>query len=327
MIGLDARDLISIGVAGVTAALLGALMIRLGPTLGWVDEPDDEALKAHRIAAVPLGGIGVWLGVNLATFVAGITEPALLVGSSMLLGVGLVDDRRPVPPTARLGVEAAAGLVLGFARGKGWGDALLVAALVVVAVNAVNLLDGLDGLAGLSGLAVAIGIGALAVVRGADPTFALLVAAALVGFLVWNWHPARLFLGDNGAYVLALFLVYGFGDVSVDRGGIVVAAALLGVFLIDMAATLLRRMLGRQPLFSRDRLHLYDRLADRGTPIPTIALASGALELAFVTAVLIADRILPQPLALVALLLLGGGIALLLVKGLGATRPGYWANQ
>lgn len=301
-------------------------MIRLGHTFGWVDQPDDP-LKAHRITAVPLGGVGIWLGVNLAAFVAGLAEPVLLVASSLLLAVGLIDDRRSVPPAIRLAVEAVAGMLVGFSRGNGAMEVLMMAALVVVAVNAVNLLDGLDGLAGLSGLAVTIGIGTLAVARGAEPTFAFLVGAALVGFLVWNWHPARLFLGDNGAYVLAVFLIYGIAGASRDLGGLIIASALLGVFLVDMAATLARRMLARQPLFSRDRLHLYDRLADRGNSIPTIAFLSGALELVLAAAVLVADRYLPQPQALLALVLLGATIVALLVKALGATRPGYWANQ
>ncbi|MCA1737210.1 MAG: hypothetical protein LC739_14265, partial [Actinobacteria bacterium] len=183
------------------------------------------------------------------------------------------------------------------------------------------------GLAALSSLTASIGIGALALSRGSSPWFAFAVAAALAGFLLWNWHPARLFLGDNGAYVVALFLVYGIEQASSTVGALLLGAGLLGVFLVDMAATLLRRRLSSQPLFSRDRLHLYDRLADRGTPIPLIALWSGALQLGLGLLAVLADRFFPPPLASVVVLLTGAGVVLWLVRALGATQPGYWAGQ
>lgn len=320
-------NVISVAVAALISAAVGRLMIRLGPALGWVDQPDDPALKAHRLAAVPLGGIGIWLAVNAGAWIAGVADLALAGASLVLLVIGLVDDRRSVPPLLRLGAETVAGLVLGAGHDNGWKGTLLVALLLVIAVNAVNLLDGLDGLAGSTGLVASIGIGMLAISRGARPWFAFVVGAALVGFLVWNWHPARLFLGDNGAYVLAAFLVNGIDRASPSAGSFVVASALLGVFFIDMATTLFRRMLSRQPLFSRDRLHLYDRLADMGVPIPQIAAASAALQAVWVALVIAADRFVATPTAIAALVVLGAVLVAGLVRFLGATRPGHWVRQ
>ena len=302
-------------------------MIKMGPLLGWVDRPDDPSLKSHRVPAVPLGGIGIWTGVVAVSAFSGVAPPAIVVSSAMLVVLGLLDDRLSIPPLARLAVEAVAGLVLGWGRGHGLVGALIVALIVLIAVNAVNLFDGLDGLAGGSGLLAMLGIAALGVGRAHSSVFALIVAGALLGFLVWNWHPARLFLGNNGAYGLALFIVAGIDQVSPTVGELTVAAALLGVYLIDIAATVIRRIVVSQPMFSRDRLHLYDRLAERGVPIRRIAVASAALQALIGTIVLVVDRSLTAPLATIVLLLVGAMLVVGLVRLLGATRPGFWTTQ
>jgi UDP-GlcNAc:undecaprenyl-phosphate GlcNAc-1-phosphate transferase len=302
-------------------------MIKVGPLLGWIDRPDDPSLKSHRVAAVPLGGIGIWTGVVAVSVFSGVAPSAMIVSSAMLVVLGLLDDRLSIPPVARLAVEAVAGLVLGWGRGHGLVEALSVALIVLVAVNAVNLFDGLDGLAGGSGLLAMLGIAALGVGRGHSPVFALIVSGALLGFLVWNWNPARLFLGNNGAYGLALFIVAGIDQVSPTVGELTVAAALLGVYLIDIAATVIRRIVVSQPMFSRDRLHLYDRLAERGVPIRRIALASAALQALMGIIVLVVDRSLTAPLATFVLLLVGTLLVVGLVRLLGATRPGFWTTQ
>jgi len=304
------RVLLAVGVAFVVSTVVGGLATRLGPRLGWLDEPDDPTLKAHLRPAVPLGGVGLWLGVTLAAAMAGVLTVGLAAASLMLLLLGLIDDRLSLSPPLRLTVAVGAGLVLG--TESGWPEGLLVAGLVVLAVNAVNLFDGLDGLAGGSGLVAAAGTAALALGRGSNPTFSLLVVAGLAGFLVWNWHPARLFLGDNGAYVLSILLVSGFAQASPNPATLLIAAALLGVFLFDLAATLWRRIQGRQPLFAGDRDHLYDRLARAGWPIPAIALAAATLELIWAGFVAVIDRTL-LPGASVAMLL---GVAVLVVIAL-----------
>jgi UDP-N-acetylmuramyl pentapeptide phosphotransferase/UDP-N-acetylglucosamine-1-phosphate transferase len=321
------------GVTGLTVALAiaaawGVVATRLGPALGWVDEPDDPTLKAHRFPAVPLGGVGVFLAVHIGMLATEMFDPALLLASGLLVVIGLVDDRTGVPPPVRLAVEGVAGLTLGLsAASDSWIKMVLIAVLVVVAVNSVNLLDGLDGLAGTSGAIAAVGVAGLAVARNSSPVFGLTLAGAVAGFLLWNWHPARLFLGDNGAYVLAVFLVYGMVEASQALGELAVAAAMFGVFFFDMAATLLRRVISDQPLFSRDRLHLYDRLIERGLTIPSVALVTGAVQAAYMAVVIVVDRTLNAPVAILSLLAVGAATVVGLVKILGATRPGQWRAQ
>jgi UDP-GlcNAc:undecaprenyl-phosphate/decaprenyl-phosphate GlcNAc-1-phosphate transferase len=99
-------------VAGVVSLAWCFLAIWLGPAIGYVDRPDDPTLKAHDRPAVPLGGVGVFLGVNAAGFMRSDLELGLLVASTMVLVLGLIDDRVGVDPKVRLGVELLAAVVL-----------------------------------------------------------------------------------------------------------------------------------------------------------------------------------------------------------------------
>ena len=301
----------SVIIAALVSLAWALSAVRLGPRIGYVDRPDDPALKAHEQPAVPLGGVGVFLAVHLAALARGGLDATLLVASTLLLVLGLVDDRRPLKPVTRLGVEVLAAAVLVFGDATG-GDPLRLGAgvlLVVLAVNAVNLFDGLDGLAASAGLVAALGVAWFASGHGIQVPGALELAAALGGFLFLNWHPARVFLGDAGAYVVGLVVA----DLILDStpGGVVeltLGAGLLGVFAVDLFVTLVRRMLNRRPLFSGDRSHVYDQLRDRGWSVPRIAVAAAAAQAGLVAAVVASDRFLGSWRAMAALLLLLVGL-------------------
>ncbi len=304
--------MVGVALAGIVSAVLCFAASRLGPALGYIDHPDDPSLKAHTQPAVPLGGVAIFSAVHIGLAANGSFSAWLFAASLVLLVLGLVDDRVGLAPLTRLGVEVIAGGILAteVAGDRGWAAGSLVGILVVVAVNAVNLFDGLDGLAGSAALVTALGGAALAATRDVSNPLGLIVAAALVGFLVLNWHPAKVFLGDNGAYSVALFLVaviVGTGDGSHGEAllEIGIGAGLLGVFLVDLASTVLRRFLARQPLFAGDRNHVYDRLHARGLSVPAVA-ASTALAQALFVGVAVAIAIWT-----------GAGWGTLIVAGLG----------
>jgi UDP-N-acetylmuramyl pentapeptide phosphotransferase/UDP-N-acetylglucosamine-1-phosphate transferase len=138
----------------------------------------------------------------------------------------------------------------------------------------------------------------------------VVTAAAVAGFLLMNWPPARAYLGDGGAYVLGgtLSALVLSADSNPATTGAAVAAALvaggtLGIFLVDLAVTLLRRRAAGAPLLIGDRSHLYDQLADRGWRPGQVAAAVGAVQLCFAALALGADRLLggwPAVLAVTA---------------------------
>jgi UDP-GlcNAc:undecaprenyl-phosphate GlcNAc-1-phosphate transferase len=157
--------------------------------------------------------------------------------------------------------------------------ALIAVAVIVVAINAVNLFDGLDGLAGTTGVITAAGLGALALIDESSVVMLVAMAAALLGFLIFNWHPARVFLGDGGSYLLAFLLASEVIRLSpVGELELLATSAVLGVFVIDLAVTLIRRRARRQPLFLGDRSHVYDQLVDRGWSIQRVVLTTAAVQ-------------------------------------------------
>ncbi|HSF87493.1 MAG TPA: MraY family glycosyltransferase [Acidimicrobiia bacterium] len=268
--------MVGFALALLLSALGGALLIQLGHESGFVDKPDGF-LKSHEWPAVPLGGVAIFFGVHAGMAVEGLFDEGLFLASGIVLVLGLIDDRRDLAPILRLFVEFIAGVVLVVvadlpALGDGPLGVILGVVLVVVAINAVNMFDGLDGLAGSAGLVAAAGTIGLAASRGLGLRPGFVLAAALLGFLLWNWHPARMFLGDNGAYSVAVFLVYGFIAASPEGSdaAVLIGFGLMGVYAIDLAMTLLRRKLAGKPLFPGDRSHVYDQLSDRGWSVTRV---------------------------------------------------------
>ena len=275
-------------IAALSTWVLGWLMITLGARVGFVDRPDDD-LKTHQRPVPPLGGVAVFGGLLLGLWVANAFDPALLVAAGLMFVVGLVDDRRGLSPTVRLLAAALSGVLLVAMSDPagGWSAQWFWVLAVVVVVNAVNLLDGLDGLAGSSALVAVGGLwfyGVGAVNNG--PHIYLVTVGALVAFLGHNWPRARIFLGDNGAYVVGVTLVWLALRSSPDRSASLVAVALIGVPLLDLAVTVVRRIVAGRGLTSGDRDHTYDLLAMRGWSVARIDLAFVAVQAAWMTAIL-----------------------------------------
>src|SRR5690606_3280306 len=141
----------------------------------------------------------------------------ILAGLVILTLLGAIYDRVGLSPGVRLGVEVSAAAVL---CAEPWDDSVgyfLFAFMIGVgAVNAVNLYDCIYCLAGSSGLVGPVGLAAYASLGGQSPGVPLLLGGAVVGFLPFNWHPGRVFLGDGGAYLVGAAIALG---VTVSRAG------------------------------------------------------------------------------------------------------------
>jgi UDP-GlcNAc:undecaprenyl-phosphate/decaprenyl-phosphate GlcNAc-1-phosphate transferase len=280
----------------------------LGPRLGYLDHPEEGDLKVHTRPAVPLAGPGLLLGMVIGLTLEG-TVPALeLVGLSVVTILGAVDDRFQLSPGLRIAVEVVAAALLA----TRWWDAgmtyAIVGALVVlVAVNAVNLYDGIDGLAGGTGIA---GLAALVVtgwLLDIPILIPALLGAALLGFLPFNLHPARVFLGDGGAYLLGAVTAMALWDVGVQGGwaGTVASAGFLGMFAVDLVVTVLRRMRAGEPLFQGDRRHLYDLMVANGRSVPSVALRLVAAHIGLVSLVSFAIVTMSEPVAASLVVIVG----------------------
>ena len=277
------------------AVVLTPTAARLARRLSLVDTPsvagevrDDAGLKIHARPIPVLGGAAVVAAVFGAGWLLGKSVPASVTAAAIVaLGAGIADDAKPLPPWVRVQFQILAGLVLA-AGGLRVGPegAVGVVALVVLTVacaNAVNLVDGQDGLAAGLGAIAAVGLGLLA--GGQAETLGFATAGALSGFLVWNRPPARIFLGNGGAYATGVFLAALSAMVTQAGGmrGMFAAASCLALFAFELVTTVARRLLAGVPLTEGDRRHGYDLLAIRlgGRTRSTLALwAIGAVTAA-----------------------------------------------
>lgn len=257
-----------------------------GRALGLVDRPSDDGLKIH-IRPVPLtGGIAVAVGVVVGLATAEPVPWWLPAAVGLALFVGAVDDVRPLPPWLRVAVQGAAGIVL-VAGGLRFETLGIMAAAAVVAAtlactNAVNLMDGQDGLAG--GLAAIAAVGLLLAVPegGEGRGLASALCGSLVAFLVWNRPPARVFLGNGGAYAVGVTLAA--LAAQVDGGAwpsLLATTVCLGMFAYELTSTVVRRAARGRSLAVGDRRHAYDMAAERlggRTPSTLVFLLLGAVS-------------------------------------------------
>lgn len=309
----------SLTIAGIALLLSGAALAYVlcwavrwvAPRVGLIDNPGGR--KDHR-APTPLGGgLAVWLALvivlgagtawvelggplpgGLAVHVGGMREQAgrlwaILGLASVMMLMGLVDDRFKLDWKPRLALQLAAAVGLVIVGGQitlfgplAWPPVrwAITVAWVVGLTNSFNFLDNMDGLSAGVGLIVALlFVGAQVVIGGLFvPAVLLVLAGALAGFLVHNSPPARLFMGDAGSnflgYVLGSLTVVGtftkVGTGQDDRSplGAIAPLLVMAVPLYDTVSVIAIRLReGRSP-FQADRSHLSHRLVERGLTPP-----------------------------------------------------------
>lgn len=279
---------ISFLAALLTAALATPLASKLSYALGAVDRPNERKVGSREMPR--WGGLAVALGAFVGVGVALLMGPApegfendleaLLASALLVLGIGALDDRWALAAWPKLAVElAAAGIA--FAAGfriehvtdpitgtiwyfQPWLSWLLTTAWVVVVTNSFNLIDGLDGLC--TGVSAIIGAALvlLAWQGGHVPGLLLGVplVGAMLGFLPFNFPPARIFVGDTGAlfigYCLSLLALESYQRVTVVT--FLVPLLALAVPLLDTSLSILRRLRRRASVMVADREHIHHRL-------------------------------------------------------------------
>ena len=258
----------SAAIAFVLSLALMPLAVRLGRATGMVDRPGPGGLKIHATPVSVLGGPAAIVATLAGLGIADGVTAGLLVGVGLAMSIGLVDDVKALPPWPRLALMGLAGVIAAF--GMLSGNAVITitagALLGVACTNAVNIVDGQDGLAGGLACIAALSMGSAAAVLEHQSVLALGLATggALIGFLVWNRSPARLFLGNGGAYGVGILLAaQAIALVASGIRGFLAAALCLGPFAFELTFTTVRRMWLRTPVVVGDRLHSYDLLAAR----------------------------------------------------------------
>lgn len=266
-------------VAAATCIALTPISVLLASRLGALDQPG--AVKIHSRVMPRLGGLAIFVSSVVGLLVSlrsegqlGVSAVPLMVGSTVIAGVGMTDDLFSIRPIAKIfgGLAAAAAYSAAkFAIGDTrFGE--LAAAMVAVSVltiglsNSFNLLDGMDGLlAGITAI-VAIGGCILSAQLGALMWRAAFAScfASCAAFLLFNFPPARTFMGDSGSLCLGYWIAVGVYETSFS--GLMPTRAswslllMLGVPVSDSVFAVVRRLRSGQGLFAGDRRHIYDRL-------------------------------------------------------------------
>lgn len=314
--------LTSFVVATIAGALLTPVARRVAFRFGVVSTPGGRHIHGRSIPR--LGGLGIFVAAVL-TLLGGLVFGGLdqvfevhqerllvglLAGGAIMFVIGLLDDVKGVRALYKLYAQIAAAVVawaLGFRMdvidlplfepmSMGIFSLPITVLWIVGIINAVNLIDGLDGLAAGVVFFAAVTNFVVAWLMGTSFVAIVMatVAGAVLGFLFFNFNPARIFMGDSGSYFLGFTLavcsIAGPLQKASAAVSIAVPVAALGVPIIDTLLAMVRRFLEKRPLFSPDRGHIHHRLLDMGITHRravliiygvTIALCIGSIAIAF----------------------------------------------
>jgi len=287
---------LTLAITLVATPLVKEWAIRIGA----VDVPDER--KVHRGVMPRLGGLAIYLSftVGFFLFVPKTTLAwGIFLGSSVIALVGALDDRYQLTPRQKLIGQLLATLVV-IAFGLrvtfvsvpfdgelffGWLSIPVTIFWIVAVTNAINLIDGLDGLAaGVSAIAIStILIVSLLNGNGFVALFCAVLLGATLGFLVFNFHPAKIFMGDTGAlflgFQLACLSVMGFKQVTFVS--YLLPILVLGVPLWDTLFAIIRRKLDHKPISAPDKHHLHHCLLQMGLSHRGAVLTIYAISAAF----------------------------------------------
>lgn len=272
-----------LGVAALSSVLTGALR-RYALARSIIDIPN--ARSSHSVPTPRGGGVAIVVSFLLAVpalyFLRIIDWPATLalVGAGGGVAIlGFADDHGHIAARWRLLGHFSAAIwalywlnglpvldVLGFGFDLGWVGNVLAAVYLVWLLNLYNFMDGIDGIASIEAISCCLGGALLFWLTGhAESTWQLgLLAAAVFGFLVWNFPPAKIFMGDAGSGFLGILLgIFSLQAATLDPVFLWAWLIMLGVFVVDATLTLLQRLLRGVRVYEAHRSHAYQHAAQR----------------------------------------------------------------
>lgn len=279
------KNLWAFVIAFLISLLLMPLVIKFANKNGIVDKPNGR--KIHKKPVPLLGGAAIFIGFIIPFVMFSNIDfkiISIVVASAILVVVGMFDDIYDIKAKKKLVMQivcSALVVVAGIRVNVSEYitdnvylafliDGLISICWIIGIINAVNLIDGLDGLAAGVSLIASI---AFIVVLGRNGSnyigyiIALSLAGAILGFLLYNFYPAKVFMGDMGSTFIG-FLLAVLGIIALDipenPASIVAPIIILAVPIFDTGLAILRRIAQRQPLFSADKNHLHHRLITKG---------------------------------------------------------------
>ena len=256
---------------------------KLATYVGAVDIPGGRHI--HKSIMPKLGGLAVFLGFLLGYMLFCNQTPqmiSILIGGIIILIFGIFDDIKRLPPSVQfIGQIAAACVVVfygnivmqdvsayGFYLNFGVFAPYLTIIFIIALINCLNFIDGLDGLAGgiatIFFITISIVISYTGIYNGLDASLCLIMIGATLGFLVHNFYPAKIFLGNSGSmfigYMIAVISLLGFKNVTITS--FLVPILILAIPILDTLFAIIRRILKKESPTKGDKKHLHHQLLE-----------------------------------------------------------------
>jgi UDP-GlcNAc:undecaprenyl-phosphate GlcNAc-1-phosphate transferase len=279
------NDIMMALLALLISLILVPFVAKLAIKIGAVDKPNER--KVHTKIMPRMGGLAIYLSFFAVLFLSHemtMQHIGLLTGGTVLVLVGIIDDKTDMPAKIKLlgqifaaCIVVAAGVRVEFMTNFILGGVFplyifsvpFTVLWIVAITNAVNLIDGLDGLAaGTSIIAAAtMAISGYATGQTEMASMALILIGASLGFLKYNFHPAKIFMGDTGSmflgYNLSVLAIMGFTK-SFTVLSLVTPILVLAIPILDTLFAIIRRKMNNKPIFKPDKNHLHHCLLNYG---------------------------------------------------------------
>lgn len=268
-----------------------------------------NARKIHKKPIPRLGGLGMYLGFLLGYMLFGETSAimnAILISSFIIILTGVIDDIKPIKPSTKFLGQLTAACIIVF-----YGEILLkhidafgiyidfgifayplTIFFILGCINCMNFIDGLDGLAaGISSIYF-LTIGIIAIIQnklGLDFTLTFTMLGSTLGFLVHNFYPATIFMGDSGSmflgFIISVIALLGFKNVTMTS--FIIPLLILAIPILDVIFAILRRTLKGQKISTPDKYHIHHQLLNRNFSERTVVLIIYAINILFAMASII----------------------------------------
>ena len=268
----------------ICSAIIMPFMIKIAKHVGAIDRPrsDEDNRHIHTTATPFFGGLGIFLSFLLSYMLFGtpsIKMNSILIGSFIVILTGIADDIKPIKSWQKfIGHLIAASVItfygditlnnitaFGFNLDFGIFAYPITILFIVACTNIINLIDGLDGLSGGICSIFFLTIGIIGIYQGRGGSLVMILTfimlGATLGFLLYNFHPAKIFAGDCSTFlgfIIAIISLLEFKGPALTS--FFVPIAILAIPILDTLFAIIRRMLKGKPIFSADKQHLHHQL-------------------------------------------------------------------
>ncbi|MBQ1228687.1 MAG: undecaprenyl/decaprenyl-phosphate alpha-N-acetylglucosaminyl 1-phosphate transferase [Firmicutes bacterium] len=274
-------------VSFVVSLLMTPVAIKIAPKIGAIDVPKDGR-RMHTKAMPRFGGLAIFAGttVSMAIFLTFDQRVlGIMIGGILIYILGVLDDLRNLPAKVKFMGQIAIAIIMYmydiriefitnfFGEGKSYFGAALCFVITILWIvgitNTVNLIDGLDGLAAGTSALASLCIAYVAYIHGMYLVAGSMLALAggALGFLPFNFYPAKIFMGDGGSLYLGFMLatLSILGPVkSATIVAVIIPVLVLGLPIFDTAFAIFRRVVNKRPIMEADKGHLHHRLMSLG---------------------------------------------------------------